>query len=93
MFFQEYCEIFKNTYFEKHLQKAASKTDLVNTKLFITRKITRFRPLRLKYLEMNQTTPKYQIDFWAKFAKKVYNKKSEHQNKILHLQISLLLSA
>ena len=28
-------EIFKNTYFEKHLRTAASETHLINTKLFI----------------------------------------------------------
>ena len=31
----EYCEIFKSTYFEKHLRTAASETLLVNSKLFM----------------------------------------------------------
>ena len=31
----EYCEIFKGTYFEKHLRTAASETLLVNSKLFM----------------------------------------------------------
>ena len=35
MLFREYCEIFKNTYFEKHLRTAASETHLINNKLFI----------------------------------------------------------
>ena len=35
MFFREYYEIFKNTYFEKYLQTAASEAHLINTKLFI----------------------------------------------------------
>ena len=33
--FCEYCEIFKNTYFEKYLRTAASESHLINTKLFI----------------------------------------------------------
>ena len=35
VFFREYCEIFKNIYFEKHLETVASETQLVNTKLFV----------------------------------------------------------
>ena len=35
MFSREYCKIFKDTYFEKHLRTAASETQLVNTKLVI----------------------------------------------------------
>ena len=35
VFFCEYCETFKNTYFEKHLQMAASDTHFMNTILFI----------------------------------------------------------
>ena len=52
--------------------------------------------LGLKYWEINQAKPKCQIDFWTKLAKKVQNRKSEHQYKILpiqNIQISLLLSA
>ena len=33
--FCEYCEIFKNTYFEKYLRTATSESHLINTKLFI----------------------------------------------------------
>ena len=34
-FFREYSEIFKNTYFEKELQTAASETQLKNSKLLV----------------------------------------------------------
>ena len=37
----------------------------------VTRKATGFKSLRLKYWEINQATPKCQIDFWTKLAKKV----------------------
>ena len=37
----------------------------------VTRKATGFKSLRLKCREINQATPKCQIDFWTKFAKKV----------------------
>ena len=57
-----------------------------------TRKATGFNSLRLKYWEINQAKPKCQIDFWTKLAKQFYNRKSEHQQKILHIQISILLS-
>ena len=36
----------------------------------VTRKATGFKSLRLKYWEINQATPKCQIDFWTKLAKK-----------------------
>ena len=51
------------------------------------RKVIGLKSLQLKYWEINQTTPKCQIDFWAKLAKKVKNRKSEHQCNILHVQI------
>ena len=34
-------------------------------------KATGFKSLRLKYWEINQVTPKCQIDFWTKLAKKI----------------------
>ena len=46
-----------------------------------TKKATGFKCLGLKYWEINQATPKCQIDFW------------EYQYKILDIQISVLLSA
>ena len=36
-----------------------------------TRKATGFKSMRLKYWEINQATPKCQIDLWTKLAKKV----------------------
>ena len=36
----------------------------------VTRKATGFKSLRLKYWEIHQVTPKCQIDFWTKLAKK-----------------------
>ena len=57
--------------------------------ILLTRKATGFKSLRLNYWEINQATLKCQIDFWTKLAKKVWNRKSEHHYKILHIQISL----
>ena len=51
--------------------KNISERLLLHLFLIKTRKATGFKSLRLKYWEINQATPKCQIDFWTKLAKKV----------------------
>ena len=50
-------------------KKTFNKMSPSKVNVMKTRKATGFKSLQLKYIEINQATPKRQIDFWTKPAK------------------------
>ena len=52
-------------------KKTFNKMSPSKVNVMKTRKATSFKSLRLKYMEINQATPKRQIDFWTKPAKNI----------------------